>query len=91
MIGLVHLNSLPSTPPLPLCSVFPQPGTERHSYSTKWVCHLSQQLWRETDDERESRKMQGGVEEKAVRNSWQATAHMWEEHRKKGKLIQRKG
>lgn len=35
--------------------------------------------------------MQGGVEEKAVRNSQQATAHMWEEHRKKGKRIQRKG
>lgn len=35
--------------------------------------------------------MQGGVEEKAVRNSQQATAHMWEDHRKKGKLIQRRG
>lgn len=58
-------------------------GTEWHSYSTKWACHLSPAHYRETDDLRE-RKIQGGVEEKAVRNSCQGTAAMLEKHRKKG-------
>ena len=55
IVGLVHLNLLPPIPPLPPPSVFPQTGTEWHSYSTKCVCHLSPAHCRETDDLRAGR------------------------------------